>query len=335
MSERPRLYDNHGRIINYVRLAVTDRCNLRCFYCMPDEGIEFMPRQVLMTYEEMLRMMRAMAKVGVEKVRITGGEPFLRKDLMLLLRGLAETEGITTINLTTNGTLTAPFVPELKALGIKSVNLSLDSLDPKRFYEVTRRDEFAKVWKTFELLLKHDIKVKINSVVMEGKNDVDLIPMVELTRQYPVSVRFIEEMPFNGGAAHKNHWHWRRILDKIKEFYPETYKIEDEPNSTSYNYGITGHQGTVGIIAAYSRTFCGTCNRIRITPQGVLKTCLYDSGVMNLKDLMREGATDEQIQVALQDALNNRAKDGFEAEERRFAGFGIGGGMESMTTIGG
>ena len=241
MSERLKLYDNHGRIINYVRLAVTDRCNLRCFYCMPEEGIDFVPRQVLMSYEEMLRMMRAMAKVGIEKVRITGGEPFVRKDLMLLLRGLAETEGIKTINLTTNGTLTAPFVPELKALGIKSVNLSLDTLDPKRFYEVTRRDEFHKVWKTFELLLKHDIPVKINSVVMEGKNDVDLIPMVELTRQYPVSVRFIEEMPFNGGEAHydKLHWHWQRILGKIKEFYPETYKIEDEPHSTSYNYGIS------------------------------------------------------------------------------------------------
>ena len=123
MSEQQRLYDNHGRIINYVRLAVTDRCNLRCFYCMPEEGIEFTPRQVLMSYEEMLRLMRNMAKMGIEKVRITGGEPFLRKDLMLLLRGLAETEGITTINLTTNGTLTAPFVPELKALGIKSAHL--------------------------------------------------------------------------------------------------------------------------------------------------------------------------------------------------------------------
>ena len=334
MSEQQKLYDNHGRIINYVRLAVTDRCNLRCFYCMPEEGIDFVPRQVLMSYEEMLRMMRAMAKVGIEKVRITGGEPFVRKDLMLLLRGLAETEGIKTINLTTNGTLTAPFVPELKALGIKSVNLSLDTLDPKRFFEVTRRDEFHKVWKTFELLLKHDIQVKINSVVMEGKNDMDLIPMVELTRQYPVSVRFIEEMPFNGGEAHydKLYWHWQRILGKIKEFYPETYKIEDEPHSTSYNYGIPGHQGTVGIIAAYSRTFCGTCNRIRITPQGVLKTCLYDEGVMNLKDLMREGASDEQLQVALQDALNNRAKDGFEAESRRFTSMGA---MESMTTIGG
>jgi molybdenum cofactor biosynthesis protein A len=332
MSERPRLYDNHGRVINYVRLAVTDRCNLRCFYCMPDEGIEFMPRQVLMTYEEMLRMVRVMAKVGIEKVRITGGEPFLRKDLMLLLRGLAETEGITTINLTTNGTLTAPFVPELKALGIKSVNLSLDTLDPKRFYEVTRRDEFAKVWKTFELLLKHGIKVKINSVVMEGKNDKDLIPMVELTKNYPVSVRFIEEMPFNGGAIHENHWNWRRILEKIKEVYPETYKIQDEPNSTSYNYDIPGHQGSVGIIAAYSRTFCGTCNRIRITPQGVLKTCLYDSGVMNLKDLMREGATDAQIRIALRDALSHRAKDGFEAEAARFMNFPA---SESMTTIGG
>ena len=334
MSNSSRLYDNHGRVINYVRLAVTDRCNLRCFYCMPEEGINFTPRNELMSYEEMLRLIGILARCGVSKVRITGGEPFVRRDIMQLLRGIAETDGIETLNLTTNGTLTAPHVAELKALGIKSVNLSLDSLDPKRFFEVTRRDEFAKVWQCFKELLKHDIKVKINAVVMEGKNDADILEMVGLTKKYPVSVRFIEEMPFNGSGNHydKLKWNWQEILKAIKNEYPDIQKLQDEPNSTSYNYMIPNHLGTVGIIAAYSRTFCGTCNRIRVTPQGLLKTCLYDSGVFNFRDLMRAGASDEQIASTLLDALGNRAKDGFEAENRRFLGAPV---MESMTTIGG
>ncbi|MDZ7878516.1 MAG: GTP 3',8-cyclase MoaA [Saprospiraceae bacterium] len=334
MSNRPQLYDNHGRAINYVRLAVTDRCNLRCFYCMPEEGINFTPRNELMSYEEMLRLIGILARCGVSKVRITGGEPFVRRDIMQLLRGIAETEGIETLNLTTNGTLTAPHVAKLKALGIKSVNLSLDSLDPKRFFEVTRRDEFAKVWHCFEELLRQGIKVKINAVVMEGKNEADILEMVDLTKKYPVSVRFIEEMPFNGSGNHYDtlRWNWQEILKTIKTEYPTIQKLQDEPNSTSYNYMIPNHLGTVGIIAAYSRTFCGTCNRIRVTPQGLLKTCLYDSGVFNFRDLMRAGASDEQIASTLLDALGNRAKNGFEAENRRFMGAPV---RESMTTIGG
>jgi molybdenum cofactor biosynthesis protein A len=329
------LYDNHGRTINYVRLAVTDRCNLRCYYCMPEEGIEYVPRTALMSYEEMVRMMQIMGGMGIQKVRITGGEPFVRRDLMDFIRTLADIDGIKEIALTTNGTLTAPHIPELKKLGIKTINLSLDSLDRARFFEITRRDEFEQVWKTFQLMLEHGIKVKLNSVVTEGKNEDDLLPMVELTKNHPISVRFIEEMPFNGEGNHHErlHWDWKRIHDLIKSKYPTLYKLPDPPNSTAYHYGIPGHQGNIGIIAAYSRTFCGTCNRIRITPQGGLKTCLYDEGVFNIKDLMRAGASNEEVKVALLEALGNRAKDGHEAEARRFfAGTGV---HESMTTIGG
>ncbi len=330
------LFDNHGRRINYVRLAVTDRCNLRCYYCMPEEGIEYVPRTALMTYEEMLRLMRLLAGMGIEKVRITGGEPFVRRDLMPFLTELAATPGLREIALTTNGTLTAPHIPALRELGIRSVNLSLDSLDRERFREITRRDEFENVWETLQLFVRHDFQVKINSVVMEGKNEADLLPMVELTRQLPVSVRFIEEMPFNGEGAHYQRllWDWRRILDLLKRHYPTIEKLPDPPNSTAYNYSIPGHVGTIGIIAAYSRTFCGTCNRIRITPQGLLKTCLYDDGIFNVKDLMRAGASDAELRTAFLEALGNRARDGHEAEARRFAS----GGLrihESMTTIGG
>jgi cyclic pyranopterin phosphate synthase len=169
---------------------------------------------------------------------------------------------------------------------------------------------------------------------MDGKNIEDIIPMVELTRSKPVSVRFIEEMPFNGEGSHysKLPWTYKKIISHIQEKYPELQKIHDEPNSTSYNYQIPGFAGNIGVIAAFTRTFCGTCNRIRITAQGVLKTCLYDDGVLNIKSLMREGKSDEEIKRELMKAFSNRPKDGFEAEERRSNGAPV---MESMSTIGG
>lgn len=329
-----RLYDNHGRLINYVRLAVTDRCNLRCFYCMPEEGIKYVPKNDLLTYEEMLRLMQILANLGIEKVRITGGEPFVRRDMMDFLRALRQIEGIKKINITTNGTLTAPLIPELKQLGINSINLSLDSLHRERFFQITRRDEFDNVMQTFYKLLEYEIPTKINVVVMDGKNIEDILPMVELTRQYPVSVRFIEEMPFNGEGSHYPvlAWNHKTILDYIKSHFPAIEKIPDPPHSTSYNYQIPGHQGTVGIIAAYTRTFCGTCNRIRITPQGGLKTCLYDDGVFNVRDLVRAGATDTEVETAFLEAIGNRAKDGWEAEQNRQFGLPV---SESMSTIGG
>lgn len=328
------LYDNHGRLINYVRLAVTDRCNLRCFYCMPEEGIRFMPRQELLTYEEMERIVRVLAGLGIEKVRITGGEPFVRRDLMAFVEKIAAVEGVKKIALTTNGVLTAPHVKDFKRLKINSVNLSLDSLDPARFFEVTRRNEFAAVMRTLDELLRHDIEVKINTVVMQGRNEQDILTMVEMTRQLPVSVRFIEEMPFNGSGQHYREWVWdhHRIIAHIRENYPSLTKIPDPPHSTSYNYSIVGHQGTIGVIAAFSRTFCGTCNRIRITPQGLLKTCLYDSGIFNIRDLLRAGASDAELTDAFLEAIGHRAKDGREAEANRFQHSPV---TESMATIGG
>ena len=323
------LLDNHGRPINYLRLAVTDRCNLRCFYCMPEEGIDWLARKELMTYEEMLRICSLLINMGVDKIRITGGEPFVRKDIMPFLTELSQLKGLKQLTLTTNGVLTAPHVPELKKLGIRSVNLSLDTIDRNRFFAITRRDELPQVLETMDELLRHDIEVKLNAVVMEGKNTDDIIPLVGLTKDLPVSVRFIEEMPFNGtGTYHPMHWDHVRILQTIKEHYPTIQKIRDPAYSTSYNYHIPGHKGSVGIIAAYTRSFCGTCNRIRITPQGMLKTCLYDNGVLNIKDLVREGQTDDNIKTALLSAITHRAKDGFEAEQKN-------GKHESMAAIGG
>jgi molybdenum cofactor biosynthesis protein A len=328
------LYDNHGRLINYVRLAVTDRCNLRCFYCMPEEGIAFAPKKEILSYEEMIRLITILSQMGISKVRLTGGEPFVRRDIMLLIECIAALEGIKKIALTTNGTLTAPHVKEFKNLKISSVNLSLDSLDPKRFLEVTRRDEFDKVMHTMSELLKYGIDTKINCVVMQGQNEQDILPLVELARHEPLSIRFIEEMPFNGTGKHYNDWQWnhQHIIEHIRTEHPSLAKLEDEPHSTSFNYKIDDFKGSVGVIAAYTRSFCGSCNRIRITPQGLLKTCLYDSGIFNVRDLMRADATDEDVKIAFLEAIGNRSKNGFEAEARRFEGAPV---RESMTTIGG
>jgi GTP 3',8-cyclase len=328
------LTDNHGRKISYLRLAVTDRCNLRCFYCMPEDGLNWLSRSELMTYDEMLRICALLVTMGIDKIRITGGEPFVRKDLMPFLSDLSKLNGLNELTITTNGVLTAPLVPELKKLGVRSVNLSLDTLDAGRFFSITHRDEFAQVMETLQQLLKHDIEVKINAVVMDGKNTQDILPMVELTKELPVSVRFIEEMPFNGeGHIYSGlKWDHVRIMEEIKGAYPTIQKLQDETSSTSYNYHIPGHRGNVGVIAAYSRTFCGTCNRIRVTPDGVLKTCLYDDGVMNIKDLVRSGMNDDDLQKTLLDSFDNRPADGWEAERNR----GISDpAHESMATIGG
>ena len=327
------LYDNHGRIINYLRLAVTDRCNLRCQYCMPEEGIKYVQRADLLTYEEIERVISLFAGLGISKVRITGGEPFLRKGLVDFISRINRIEGVNSIHITTNGTLTKDLIPSFQSIGIKSVNLSLDSLDPVRFKMITRRDDLSKVMDSLTLLVEHDIPTKINMVVMNGKNIEDIIPMLDLTRHLPISVRFLEEMPFNGIGVNDQMsiWSHVEILNYIKERHPGLYPIENGPNSTSVNYKIPGFEGSFGIIASYSRLFCGTCNRIRLTPMGLLKTCLYDSGVFNIRDLIRNAASDQDIKIALLSALGSRAKDGIEAEKLRSSQMI----NESMATIGG
>lgn len=282
----------------------------------------------------MLHTCKVLVKMGIQKIRITGGEPFVRKDIMQLLTALSELDGLEELTITTNGVLTAPHVADLKRLGVRSVNLSLDTLDANRFFAITRRDEFAQVMHTMEELLKHDIEVKINTVVMDGKNTQDIIPLADLTRELPVSVRFIEEMPFNGdGHQHSGiTWDYVRIFEELRGAFSDIQKTPDPLYSTAYSYHIPGHAGSVGIIAAYSRTFCGTCNRIRITPQGVLKNCLYDNGVLNIRDLIRSGMDNIQLEDTLRAAFNTREKDGWAAEHNRAEGSDVG---KSMATIGG
>ncbi|WP_343702002.1 GTP 3',8-cyclase MoaA [Chitinophaga sp.] len=321
------LKDAHHRSIQYVRLSVTDRCNLRCTYCMP-EHMQFLERDALLSYEEIERTMRVLASAGVTKLRITGGEPFLRKNLLHLLGKLAP---LTDISITTNGVLTTPFIPALKELGIRKINLSLDTLQADRFLRITRRNRFTQVMATLENLLAHQMDVKVNMVVMDGMNTDELHAFAALTRENRLSVRFIEEMPFNGqGKGFSGiNWHYRKILDTLGEQYT-LKKIQDEAGSTSLNYIIPGHLGTVGVIPAYSRTFCGTCNRLRITPTGGVKTCLYGDDVMNIRDSLRSGASDAALLEALQTAVWHKKKDGFEA-----AAASQRSQHESMSVIGG
>ena len=304
------LTDSHHRTIRYVRLSVTDRCNLRCSYCMP-EHMHFMEREALLSYEEILRSMQLLHTAGVDKLRITGGEPFLRKNLLQLLASLAP---MFDISITTNGVLTADYVPALKALGIRKINLSLDTLQAERFAQITRRNQFSAVMHTLDTLLLHNMDVKINMVVMDGMNTDELHQFAALTANNNVSVRFIEEMPFNGQEKGFSgiQWHYQKILAILGEQH-DLHKIPDAPGSTSLNYSIAGHRGHIGVIPAYSRTFCGSCNRLRITATGGIKTCLYGSDVMNIRDGMRNGLSDEALLSALQDAVWQKKKDGFAA----------------------
>lgn len=293
-----------------------------------------MPKKELLTFEEILKLVSLMASMGITKLRLTGGEPFVRTDLMELIKRLVEIPGIKDLNLTTNGILTAPHIPALKKLGISSVNLSLDTLDKQRFKTITRRDEFDSTFATLKSLLQHEIPVKINTVVMDGKNIEDIIPIVELTKKNNVTVRFIEEMPFNGGGNHHGilPWNYKQILQHIQSHFKDLQKMPDPENSTAFHYKVPGFSGSIGIIAAFSRTFCGTCNRLRVTAQGTLKTCLYDDGVLDIKALLRSGISEQDLKEKLLRAFSQRAKDGFEAEKKRNDHQPA---HESMSTIGG
>ncbi len=326
------LIDNHGRQITYLRMAITDRCNLRCLYCMPQQGLEWEKRSTLLTYEEIVRLLKIYSTLGITKLRFTGGEPFLRKDFMQLLRTVVRANLFAQISITTNGTLTAPHVAELKDLQIHSINLSADTLNAQRFFEITRRNDLSAVQQTLDLLLHHGITTRINAIIMNGKNEEDIFELAALTKDLPVDVRFIEEMPFNGtGHLTPLKWNFAAIIDEVQKHFPSLSKLEDEYGSTSLNYSIPEHKGRVGVIPAYTRSFCGSCNRVRVTPAGKMKTCLYDEGNLDLRVMLRNNSSDEAIAQAITHAMQHRAANGFEAEAQR-KGHKV---QESMATIGG
>ena len=314
-----------------MRLAVTDRCNLRCFYCMPHEGMEFVARKELLTYEEMVRLTRILVEMGVSKVRITGGEPFVRKNMYGFLKRLLAIDGLEKVNITTNGAVANRHIPFLKEIGIDTINLSLDTLDKTRYEEITRRDFFDSAMSTYNAVLASGINLKVNMVVMADKNKDDIIPMAMLTKNDKVNIRFIEEMPFNGtGERDVDFMNHKEILKHLEQSLPNLSAIPSAPGNTSQNYTIAGHRGTIGIIAAWSRTFCSDCNRIRITATGELRNCLYDKGVLNLKRMLSDGSSDTMIKEAIGKAYGQKFKDGYESEKNH-----AGIISESMSSIGG
>ncbi len=327
------LIDKYGRTIEYVRMAITDRCNLRCYYCMPECGIDFVKRRELLSYEELERLMAIMAGMGVHKVRITGGEPLVRKGSPEFMERLKATEGVESMHLTTNATLTYPHIDRLAEMGLSSVNISLDTLDEARFLAITKREGLDQVLASIDAFLEKGIRVKLNMVVMYGVNDMDIASMLELARNKPIEVRLIEEMPFNGSSHDlKPHWNFRKLEESIAMNFPELQKDEMFPGATAYTFSDDSWKGNVGIIAAFSRTFCGTCNRLRITPTGQLKVCLYDNGVLDLRELLRDGSTDAEIEARIRAVVAAKPKDGFEAEKLAETS---GEHRESMATIGG
>ncbi|WP_083802960.1 GTP 3',8-cyclase MoaA [Maribacter sp. HTCC2170] len=326
------LIDNHNRKINYLRLAVTDRCNLRCNYCMPAEGIDFSSKDNLFTLEELSKLSGILVSQGIDKIRITGGEPFVRKDLMVLLRDLSKMEELKDISITTNATLIGPFIDELKELGITNINVSMDAINRDVFDKITRRDQYETVYNNVLRLISEGFNVRINFIALDGQNTDDILPMLELAKHYDVCVRYLEEMPFNGGSRKFQGitWDYKRILAHIKEAYPDYVQQSSEKTSTSMNYKIPGFKGTFGIIPSFSRTFCGSCNRLRITATGDVITCLYAKASMNIRDIMRSKNAEDKIKEQILKAIGSRAKTGFEAQQKDIGVF-----TNSMTSIGG
>jgi len=328
-----KLVDNFGRQMEYVRLAVTDRCNLRCQYCMPAQGIDIVPRQELLTFKEMYRLIRVLTELGVHKVRLTGGEPFVRKDFVGFLEMLSHNDLLEAINITTNGALISQHIDRIEKLEkVKDINLSIDSLSREKFAKITRRDAFSEVYKTLELLEKSSLNLKLNIVVQSGVNTDEIVDFVRFTKNKNVAVRFIEEMPFNGKGQREmqENWTFKKILNEIKTEF-NVRELVSEKSSTSRNYAIDNHIGTVGIIPAFTRTICNNCNRIRITSTGTFKNCLFDDGVFNLRDFMRKGASNEDLKELFLSLVKAKPENGFIAEANRKNG----AASESMSTIGG
>ncbi len=282
---------------------------------MPEEGVNFAKRTDLLSFDEMYLLSSIFCSLGISKIRITGGEPFVRSGLIHFLKDVSEVNGLQEISITSNGSFTEKHIAALKEMGIRKMNISLDSLNRDRFFQITRRDSFETVYASILTLLKEGFDAKINCVLAEGKNTEDIIPFIELTKEYNLSVRFLEEMPFNGSSSFVvPKWNHQQVYSYISTFYPVIQKLESEASSTSVNYTIPGYKGSFGIIPSFSRTFCGTCNRIRLSATGELRTCLYGPAAVNLRDVIRAGANEDDIEQEIIAAVSMRVKDGFEAE---------------------
>ncbi len=282
--------DLHQRQHNYLRISLTERCNLRCFYCMPEEGLQLSPKSSLMTADEILYLARVFVGLGVDKIRLTGGEPLVRKDAAAIIEALGQLP--VKLALTTNGILVDKFVPTFERIGLKAINISLDTLDENKFCMMTKRNDFQKVLDNIYKLLARGFEVKINAVLIAGLNDNEIIDFINFTKDLAVQIRFIEFMPFDG-----NQWDLSQcvsldsILQRVAQTYPapKIIRLKDEANDTAKNYKIEGYQGSFAIISTVTNPFCSSCNRIRLTANGRLKNCLFSTHETDLLTPLRLG----------------------------------------------
>ncbi|MBZ0271637.1 GTP 3',8-cyclase MoaA [bacterium] len=331
------LVDQHGRTFTYLRIAVTEACNLRCVYCMPEEGLPLTPERERLSGDEIRRVIRVGARLGVSKIRFTGGEPTLRPDLPDLVADASRTSGIASVHLTTNGLLLAKLAHPLADAGLSGVNVSVDSLDAARYRQIARRDAFGPAMAGLAAAIDAGIaSVKINVVALHGMNDDEIAAFARLTREMPVSVRFIELMPFD------SHQIWRtgrfvtsgQIVDALHAAYPD---IEDAGGTRTEHraFRLPGARGTIGVIPAYTRDLCGACDRIRLTADGRIRNCLFARGEFDLRALLRDGSGDAAIETRLREAVWAKARDGWDAQREATPVAFVGRVRESMTEIGG
>jgi len=300
------LTDGFGRKHNYLRISLLEKCNLRCTYCMPADGIALSPKASLMTADEIFGIAQTFAQNGVDKIRLTGGEPLLRKDFPEIISKLASLD--ISLSITTNGILIDRHIDVLKQFKIKKINLSLDTLVASKFNTITLRNQFQKVIDNLHLLLNHDFHVKVNVVLMKGFNDNEIVDFVKLTQFLPISVRFIEFMPFAG-----NEWDRSKMVsqNEILSLVGNTFtegqiqKLEDEKNFTARTYKIKDFQGDFGIISSITNPFCDSCNRIRLTANGKIKNCLFSNSETDLLTAYRNG---EPITNLISESINNKKK---------------------------
>jgi cyclic pyranopterin phosphate synthase len=303
---REPLADGHGRAIGDVRISVTDRCNFRCQYCMPAEGLPWLQRDALLTYEEITRLVRILSEMGVHDVRLTGGEPLVRKELHKLVGSLSALPGVHDLSLTTNGYLLEAQVADLVAAGLRRVNVSLDSLAADRFFQLTRRDSLGRVLAGLAAAQAHpELRpIKVNAVALRGFTEDEVLRFARFAREEPYEIRFIEFMPLDADQD----WDMAKVLPsaEIKAIIETEYELEPlgrERHGTARRYRFADGRGEIGFISPVTEPFCGDCNRIRFTAEGTLRTCLFSMHETDLRAPLRSGATDAEIEQVVRDAV--------------------------------
>lgn len=307
------LVDTFGRHHDYLRISITEKCNLRCRYCMPEEGVKLTPDEKLLTTDEIVRIARIFASEGVHKIRLTGGEPTVRKDVVELVKRLHEIPGIDEICMTSNGLALHRKLQALFENGLTSLNLSMDTMINGKFILITRRNGLSAVMKSLRKALSFGtLKVKINTVVMRNINDDEILNFVELTKDHPIDVRFIEYMPFDGNKWSKNKMvAYKEILEIINAKYPDLTRLQPKHGDTAKMYQVPSFKGRVGFITSMTSDFCATCTRLRITNDGNLKVCLFGNEEVSLRDVLRKGASDKEVLEVIGKAVKKKkAKHG-------------------------